>query len=130
VKSKLGDVPNLPADARTRFTALEQAFDSVRVKFGVAAGRAPGAAAPAAAPGGGGGFGAAALNTTNALARLGQVKGLIAGIWETPSEGSRRQAADATAALDAAITEANAVLADARTLGTTLSPFNLTLGTP
>jgi photosystem II stability/assembly factor-like uncharacterized protein len=131
VKSKLGDVPNLPADARTRFTALEQAFDSVRVKFGVAAGRAPGAPAPAAAPGGGGGgFGAAALNTTNALARLGQVKGLIAGIWETPSEGSRRQAADATAALDAAITEANAVLANARTLGTTLSPFNLTLGTP
>jgi photosystem II stability/assembly factor-like uncharacterized protein len=135
VKAKLADTPNLPADARSRFTALEQAFDSVRVKFGVAAGRAPGAPAPAAAPGGGGGggggggFGGAAA-AANPLARLGQVKSLIAGIWETPSDGSRRQAGEATAALDAAIAEATRVLDSARALGSTLAPFNLTLGTP
>ncbi len=134
VKSKLDSTANLSAEARSRFTALAQAFDSVRVKFGVGPGRvagAPAPAAPAAGGGGegGGGFGAAA-NTANALARLGQVKGLVAGIWESPSDGSRRQAAEATAALDAAIVEAERVLAEARAVGTLLAPFNLTIGTP
>jgi photosystem II stability/assembly factor-like uncharacterized protein len=129
VKARLGETPNLPADVRSRFTALETAFDSVRVKFGVAAGRPAGAPAPAVpaggGPGGGGGFGAAAAS--NALARVGQAKGLIGGIWETPSEGSRRQAGEATAALDAALTEADAVLATVRSLAPALAPFNLVL---
>jgi hypothetical protein len=136
VKSKLGETANLPADVRSRFTALEQAFDSVRVKFGVAPGRVAGSPAPAApAPGGpgggggggGGGFGGGAAATANALARVGQVKGLIGGIWETPSEGSRRQASEATTALDAAMNEANAVLTTVRSLAPALAPFNLVL---
>jgi photosystem II stability/assembly factor-like uncharacterized protein len=132
VKSKLDATANLPAEARTRFTTLEQEFNRVRVKFGVAPGRVAGAAAPtpAAAPGGGGGGRFGAANTDDALGRLGTVKGLIAGIWETPSAGSRRQAEEATQALDAAMRDAEAVIANARTLGTTLAPFNLTLGTP
>jgi len=100
------------------------------VKFGVAPGRVAGATAPAAAPPGGGGGRFGAVNTADALGRLGTVKGLIAGIWETPSAGSRRQAEDASQALDAAIREADSVLANARTIGSALAPFNLTLGTP
>jgi hypothetical protein len=129
VKARLGETANLPADVRTRFTALETAFDSVRVKFGVAPGRPAGTAAPATGAGGGpggGGFGGGG-GASNALARVGQVKGLIGGIWETPSDGSRRQASEATAALDAAMTEADAVLATVRSLAPVLAPFNLVL---
>ena len=126
----------VPAATKTQFAAFAQAFDSVRVKFGVAAGRAAGAAAPMVAPpaggpgggGGGGRFGAA--NNDDALARVGQIKSLVIGIWETPSEGSRRQAADATAALRAAITEANGLLARQRALEAALTPHGLSLSAP
>jgi photosystem II stability/assembly factor-like uncharacterized protein len=133
VRARIDSVAGVPADTKSQFTAFAQAFDSVRVKFGVAPGRAAGAAAPAAAPaagGGGGGGRFAAANQADALGRLGAVKSLVANVWETPSDGSRRQAQEAVAALEAATAEANAVLARARTLGAALTTHGLTLGTP
>ncbi len=143
IQARIDSAPAMPADARTAFQNLRTRFDSVRVKFGVAAGRAPRRAAAAdssesddeSAPragggGGGGGFGAAAAGNANALARLASVKSAIGSIWEAPSAASTREAADASQALDAAVTEAESVLASARTLGATLTPFKRTLGVP
>jgi photosystem II stability/assembly factor-like uncharacterized protein len=135
VKSKLDSTPSLTAANKTSFAALEQAFDSVRVKFGVQPGRLPGAMAvpPAAGPGGGGGgFGAfgGAANTANVLGRLGTVKGAIAGIWETPSSSVQQQATATSRELDVAIAEANRVLASAQTVGRSFTAAGLTLGVP
>jgi hypothetical protein len=135
VKARLDSMPAVPEATKSQFTALAQAFDSVRVKFGVAPGRASGAAAAAGGPpaGGGGGGGAAARLGAGAganadvLARVGQIKGLVAGIWETPSEGSRKQAAAAVADLRAAMTEANTVLQRARALESALATHGLSL---
>jgi hypothetical protein len=59
-----------------------------------------------------------------------QVKAQILLIWEAPSTAVSRQAASARTALNAAITEANGVLARARTLSTALRPYNVTLNVP
>lgn len=133
IQSRIDSAPALPADARASFDALRTQFDSVRVKFGVARGRVPRPAgadstsAPAArAPGRFGG----GNNASNALGSIAAIKGLIGGIWETPSAASVQEAEAASEALAAAMAEANALLAAARTLGGTLSAFDRTLGVP
>ena len=119
----------VPANVKSQFESLNKDFEAVRVKFGVPFG-------PAAAPGrggggggGGGGRGGGAPDQ-NVLARVAASKATIMSIWEPPSDAVSRQAASARSALTAAIAEANALLARARTVSTALKPHNVTLNVP
>ncbi|MCL4214721.1 MAG: hypothetical protein KJZ74_12495 [Gemmatimonadales bacterium] len=135
-KSKLDSTQNVSAAARTQLAALEKAFDAIRVKFGVAAGRVPGPAAGAGpggpgGGGGGGGFGGfGGANAENALGRVGAIKNALIGVWEVPSAGSRAQASAATAALDAAMRDAAPVFAMVGGVNDALRPTGLSLQVP
>lgn len=125
VAGKIGAAAGVPANLKSQFEALNRDYNAVRVKFGVPSGAA---AAGGRAGGGGGGRGGGAAD--NALARVGAVKNVIMSIWEPPSEAVSRQSASARTALSSAMTEANGVLARARTLGAALKAHNLTLNVP
>ena len=58
------------------------------------------------------------------------MKGLLIGVWETPSAASVRQAADATKALDEAIKQADALLSQVSGVNTTLKPSGLAITLP
>ena len=96
-------------------------FDAVRVKFGVPA------QAPQGGRGGGGGGRGGGAPDPNLLNRLAAAKGAVMGIWEAPSGAVSRQAASARTGLLAAITEAEGVLARARTMASALKAHNITL---
>lgn len=112
-ESKLGSAP---ADVRGRFDAFKKDFDAVRMKFGV----------PAAAAGGRGG-GRGGADPANVLSRVSNLKVQVAGAWEAPSPAALRQSAEAGAALQAAVREANAVLAKVVALNNVLKPYDVTL---
>lgn len=120
------DSSTAPADVKASFNAFRKDFDAVRAKFGVGTPQiafgGPG--------GGGGGRGGGGGDNGNVLARVGNVKGAIMGIWETPSAELAKQAADAKAAVPAAISEANAILERARGMSTTLGKYGVTLLAP
>jgi hypothetical protein len=126
IAGKIGGMANVPASAKSQFEALRKDFDAVRVKFGVPAGAA---AAPGRGGGGGGGRAGGAPDQ-NVLARVAAAKATIMSIWEPPSGAVTRQAASAQSALASAISEANAVIARARTVSAALRPHNVTLNVP
>jgi len=126
IAAKIGGMANVPASAKSQFESLNKDYEAVRVKFGVPSGLA----APGRGGGGGGGGRGGGAPDQNALARVAASKATIMGIWEPPSDAVSRQAASARTALMAAITEANALLARARTVSTTLRPHQLTLNVP
>ena len=133
VESKIDSLGSATPKMKTDFTEFKTQFNDVRTKFGVQPGRLAGAAAPSApsGPGGGagpGGQGAAAPN--NALARVGQVKGLLLGVWEEPSASSVRQAADATKLLDEAIKQADTMLGRVNRINSTLKKSGLAITLP
>ncbi|MBL8980659.1 MAG: hypothetical protein JNL26_00650 [Gemmatimonadetes bacterium] len=115
-----------PANVKSDFAAFRKDFDALRGKFGI------GAPAAGGFGGGGGGGGAAAqaAAAANVLGRVGNVKGAIMGIWETPSAGSLAQANSARSALTAAIGEATAFTARARAMSQTLQQFGVTMTVP
>jgi hypothetical protein len=132
---------NAPAAVKTQFEALNKDFEALRPKFGLSApvnpdsaaaagggrgGRGGGAGGGGGGRGGGGGGG----NSQDVLGRAGTVKGQVMGIWELPSASLLKQYNDVRLALPAAITEANALLARARTMSTTLRRYDLTLTVP
>jgi photosystem II stability/assembly factor-like uncharacterized protein len=132
VTARLDSVTAVPADVRAQFQALAAEFDSVRVKFGVAAAAAPGAQAGGpggGGGGGGGGFGGAA-NNANALGRVSGAKTTLIGVWEMPSEAVVRQAAEAQAALSAANAEADALLRRVPAVSQALGRSGITLTVP
>ena len=118
-ESKLGAAP---ADVRAKFDAFKKDFDAVRVKFGV----------PAAAGGGrgGGGGGRGGADLANVLSRAANLKVQVAGAWEAPSAAALRQSAESGASLQAAVSEANALLAKVPALNTALKPYDVTLTVP
>ncbi len=118
-ESKLGAAP---PDVRAKFDAFKKEFDAVRVKFGV----------PAAAGGGrgGGGGGRGGADAANVLSRAATLKVQVAGAWEPPSPAALRQSAEAGAALQAAVKEANALLAKVPALNTALKPYDVQLTVP
>jgi hypothetical protein len=120
---RIDSMANVPAPVKAQFQSLNRDYEAVRVKFGVPTG---GAGAAGRAGGGGRGGGAA----DNALGRVGTAKNAILSIWEPPSDAASRQAAAARTALANAITEANAVLARARTVSAALKAYNVTLNVP
>ena len=58
------------------------------------------------------------------------MKGLLLGVWEAPSAASVRQAADATKALDEAMKQAEALLAQVSGVNNTLRPSGLAITLP
>jgi hypothetical protein len=127
IAGKIGGMANVPASAKSQFESLNKDYDAVRVKFGVPAGQA----APGRGGGGGGGGGrAGGAPDQNILNRVAASKAAIMGIWEPPSDAVSRQAATSRTALLAAISEAQAVIARARTVSAALKPHNVTLNVP
>jgi len=121
IAGKIDGMSDVPANVKTQFQALNTAYEAVRVKFGV----------PVTAGGGGrGGFGRGGGAGNNALAQVALAKGQIMNVWEAPSTAVSRQAASARTALTNAISEANRVLSQARSLAPTLGRHNLTLNVP
>ncbi|HSJ10307.1 MAG TPA: hypothetical protein VK928_10345, partial [Longimicrobiales bacterium] len=72
-------------------------------------------------------FGGGAANPANALGRVTTVKGGLIGVWEAPGRAVVRQAADAQAALDAAIADADALLARVPAVTAALARHGVTL---
>jgi photosystem II stability/assembly factor-like uncharacterized protein len=125
IAGKIGGMSTVPANVKSQFESLNKDYEAVRVKFGVPAGP------PAAGRGGGGGGGrGGGAPDQNVLARVAASKAAIMGIWEPPSDAVTRQAATARSSLLAAITEANGVIARARTVSTALKSYNVTLNVP
>ena len=121
VAGSLASNTGVSAGTKSQFDALQKDFDTVRVKFGVPA------HAPQGGRGGGGGGRGGGAPDPNLLNRLAAAKGAVMGIWEAPSGAVSRQAASARTGLLAAITEAEGVLARARTMATALKAHNITL---
>ena len=108
---------------KTQFDALNAEFNAVRAKFGV----------PAPAPGGrggGGGGGRGNVDRDNVLNQLSDLKVGVLAIWEAPTAAIVKQSADARAALQKAVTEANAFLAKAAALSPSLKTHDITLTVP
>jgi hypothetical protein len=124
IAGKIGGMANVPASAKSQFDALNRDYEAVRVKFGVPVQVQGGRG------GGGGGRGGGAGADQNVLARVAAAKGGVMNVWEAPSEAVSRQAASSRTALLAAISEAQALLARARTVSAALRPHNVTLNVP
>ena len=114
VDTKLDSTANVTPEMKAAYATFRTQFNDVRTKFGVQLGRPQGAAA---APG-------------SALGRVGQVKGLLLGVWEAPSAASVRQAGDATKALDDAMKQAEALLAQVSGVNNTLKSSGLAITLP
>ncbi|HEX6314245.1 MAG TPA: hypothetical protein VFZ73_05270 [Gemmatimonadaceae bacterium] len=121
IAGKIGGMANVPASVKSQFDALNREYEAVRVKFGVPVTPAQG--------GRGGGRGGAGADQ-NVLARTAAAKTSVMNVWEAPSEAVSRQAASSRTALLAAITEAQALLARARTVSNALRRYNVTLNVP
>ena len=119
---KIKDAGNVPAAVKTQFEALAKQFDSVRVKFGVptVAGRG----------GGGGAVGRGGADPDDALTRTTALKIRVMGIWEAPSDGTVRQAAEAKSALQKAIADANAFFTRAAAMSASLKTYDVVLTVP
>ncbi len=134
--SKIDSTASVTPEMKARYSAFKKEFDDLRVKFGVQPGRLPGTAPAgpgAGGPGGGGGgggFGGGFAAPNNALGRVGQVKGLLIGIWEAPSAASLKQAADASKALTDAIKEADALFGKIAGVNETLRTTGLAITMP
>jgi photosystem II stability/assembly factor-like uncharacterized protein len=127
IAGSLSSNASVPAGTKSQFEALNKDFDAVRVKFGVPAGQP--AQGGRGGGGGGGGRGGGAPDQ-NLLNRVAASKGAVMGIWEAPSDAVSRQAASARTGLLAAISEAQAVIARARTVSAALKAHNVTLNVP
>jgi hypothetical protein len=134
VQPKVKAASNVPDAVKAQVEALGKQFDSVRVKFGVAAAVAPGTGGGRGAGGaggaGGGGGGRGGADPANVLGKLSGAKNNIIAFFETPSAATLKQGADAKAALPKAIAEANAVLKEAAKLSAALKSADITLTVP
>jgi photosystem II stability/assembly factor-like uncharacterized protein len=122
IGSTIGDMEDVPPDVKTDFTGFQEAFDALRVKFGVPI--------PASAGGGrrfgrrGGG------DPANVLARTSTLKSSIMAFWEAPSGAMVSQFYEVTVLLESAIQEAEESLGQARALAGTLEEYDVTLEVP
>jgi len=66
----------------------------------------------------------------NPMTKVATAKASVMGVWESPSDATMKQVAEAKAELSAAIKEANAFLAKVRPMSQTLSPYGATLSPP
>ncbi len=118
----------IPADVKASFDQLSKDLAALMPKFvqqGAGRGGAGGGAAGGAGAGaGGGGRGGAAGD--NVMAQTAQAKtGLMGGMW--PGEQTIKAYNEAKTKMPKAIAEANALIAKAQALSTTLTRYNITL---
>jgi hypothetical protein len=133
IASRIAGMSNVPAGVKTQFDALNRDFNAVRVKFGIvaaAAGGGRGAGGGGGGGGGGRGGGGGAIDPANVFGRISALKGSIAGLWELPSPALVSQYNEVKLAFPRAMTEANSVLARARTLSQALQDHGITLRVP
>jgi photosystem II stability/assembly factor-like uncharacterized protein len=106
---------------RSEFEAFHEAWDVLRVKFGV----------PIAAGGGRGrGRGRGGGNPANVLGRVDQLRGEILSFWEAPSEALVDRYYRVRPELEAAIEEAREMLARARALSERLDDEGIAMEVP
>ncbi len=121
ISGTIGDNDEVPANVKADFTSFQEALDELRVKFGV----------PLSAGGGGRrGFGRGGGDPANVLARTSSLKSNIMSIWESPSAALVSQFYEVRPLLDAAMVDAEDLLAQARTLSATLGQYDVTLTVP
>jgi len=128
ITARMRAAPTVPPAVKTQFETFAKDYDSVRVKFGVAA--PGGAGGPGGGRGAGGGGGRGGGDPANVLGRVATAKANLLAMWEVPSSGTMRQVNDAKSALPKAIAEANALFARATSLSAALKPFEMTLTAP
>jgi hypothetical protein len=119
VADTIGDMDDVPDDVKSDLTEFREAFDEVRVKFGVPM-----------SGGGGRSFGRGGGNPANALGRTSTLKNAIMSFWEVPSDALVNQFYEVSPLLDAAIGEAQESLEEARLLAAKLERYDLTLTLP
>jgi hypothetical protein len=132
VQGKVKAATNVSDAVKAQVDALGKQFDSVRVKFGVAAAVAPGTGGGGrgGAGGAGGGGGRGGADPANVLGKVSSAKNNIIAFWESPSASTLKQAAEAKAGLPKAMAEANAVLASAAKVSAALKAADITLTVP
>jgi hypothetical protein len=113
----------IPADVKTSFDQLSKDLAAMMPKFVQQGGRG-GAGGAGAGAGGGGGRGGAAND--NVMAQVAQAKtGLMGGMW--PGEQTMKAYNESKTKMPKAIADANALIAKAHILSTTLTKYNITL---
>jgi photosystem II stability/assembly factor-like uncharacterized protein len=122
ISGTISDMEDVPDDVKAQFSTFKEAFDELRVKFGV----------PMPAGGSGRGrFGRrGGGDPANVLARTSSLKSNIMSFWEAPSGALVSQFYEVRPLLDTAIVEAEVCLDRARTLAPTLEDYDLTLAVP
>jgi photosystem II stability/assembly factor-like uncharacterized protein len=120
--SKIDSTPSLADSVKAQFATFRKEFDAVRGKLG--------AGAPAFLAGPGGGGAAFGATDTNVLARLGAVKSGMLGVWESPSPAVQKQAANAKAAVLAAVADSKAIMARAKAMSALLAANGITMVLP
>jgi photosystem II stability/assembly factor-like uncharacterized protein len=122
ISGTIDDMEDVPAEVKEDFTSFQEAFDELRVKFGV----------PIPAGGGGRrGFGRrGGGDPANVLARIGSLKSSISSFWEAPSHALVNQFYEAGPLLATAMGEAEESLEWARALAATLGEYDMTLTVP
>ena len=118
IADTLEDMEGVPDQVKADFSAYQEAFDNLRVRFGV----------PIPAGGGGRRFGRrGGGDPANVLARASTLKNSISAFWEAPSSALVNQYYEVTVLLNSAIQEAEESLGRARTLAEVLERYHLTL---
>jgi hypothetical protein len=115
---EVGAKSDVPADVKTSVESLSKDLAALANRL-----------TPPAGGGFGGGAAAAAAARNNPVVRLGLAKtAMMAGMW--PTEQSMRAYTDSKSEVPKVIADANALLAKASALSTTLTQHNLTLTVP
>jgi hypothetical protein len=111
----------IPGDVKTSFDQLSKDLAALMPKF-----VQPGGGRGGAGGGGGGGGGRGGAANDNVMAQVAQAKtGLMGGMW--PGEQTMKAYNESKAKMPKAIADANALIAKAQTLSTTLTKYNITL---
>jgi hypothetical protein len=121
IADTVGTMGDVPEAVKADVTGFQEAFDELRVKFGVPLPRS-GAGRSFRRRGGG--------DPANVLARTSALKGSIMSFWEVPSDALVTQSFEVRPLLESAIDEAGAFLDRARMLSETLEEYNLALTVP
>ncbi len=117
------EAEDVPDGLRSDFEDFREAWDALRVKFGV----------PIVTGGGRGrgGFGGrGGTNRENVLARVGGLRGEILAFWEEPSDALLGRSYRVRPELEGAIAEATQMLARARALSERLDDEGITMTVP
>jgi photosystem II stability/assembly factor-like uncharacterized protein len=126
ISKEMANQKDVPAEVKASVESLLKEVGTIAPKFAQAAGGARGAGGGGGAAAGGQRGGGAG---DNLLTRIGQAKnGAMGGIW--PGEQTMKAYADVKAQAPKAMADANAAIAKAAALSTTLAKYKVTLTAP